>query len=252
MSSLVLGRMSGVEYQRKIVQLSSGTTLEYILLQSGRSRAAGSAAPKEPEKLAVCLHPWSWLGGSLDDPVLDLVSHPLLERGFNVLRYNSRGVGKSKGWPSLTGGQEVEDLKELINWARSNSPRISKIVILGYSYGSLIASMSPVLHDLDTSHVLLSYPLGPRHWLTAFHTGRYTTALQNLVNHPKSNVLVVYGDNDNFTPVGSYDAWAAALQGLDTSRRGNVKIVKIKNASHFWRESEAVNNLVNVVRDWAT
>ena len=62
--------------------------------------------------------------------VLQIVTEPLLERGYDVLRYNTRGTGKSKGWPSLTGSQEVEDLKELVGWVRSNTPNLAKLVIL--------------------------------------------------------------------------------------------------------------------------
>lgn len=64
------------------------------------------------------------------------MTEPLLEQGYDVLRYNSRGVGKSKGWASLTGAQEVEDLKDLVKWALSNSPELSKLVIVvcGYRY----------------------------------------------------------------------------------------------------------------------
>lgn len=116
--------------------------------------------------------------------------------------------------------------------------------------------MHPVLPDLDTSHILLSYPLGPRHWLTAFHTHRYTTALQSLVRHPKSNVLVIYGDSDNFTAVESYGAWANSLKDLraaeaqDATAHGKLEVVQIAGASHFWREPPAVRRLLDVVRTW--
>ncbi|KAI0636033.1 alpha/beta-hydrolase [Trametes polyzona] len=229
-----------------IVELPSGTTLEYVLIEP-------TVVAQDPTKLAVCLHPWSWLGGRMNDPILQIVTEPLLERGYAVLRYNSRGVGKSKGWPSLTGAQEVQDLQDLVQWARSRTPDLSKLVIVGYSHGSLIASMHPVLPDLDTSHILLSYPLGPRHWLTAFHTHRYTKALRDLVSNPKSNVLIIYGDSDNFTAVESYDAWARELQELHSSEaheHERLEVVKIDNASHFWREREAVLRLVETVRKW--
>ncbi|KAI0833608.1 alpha/beta-hydrolase [Trametes gibbosa] len=236
----------------EVVQLPSGTVLEYVLLRS-------TSPQVRSKKLAVCLHPWSWMGGRMDDPVLQIVTEPLLERGYDVLRYNSRGVGKSKGWASLTGAQEVEDLKELVQWARLTSPSLTKLVLLGYSHGSLITSMHPVLSDLETSHLLISYPLGPRHWLTAFHTHRYTTALQTLVKDPRSNVLIVYGDEDNFTAVDSYDAWANSLQDLnlsgktgDSDDHGKLEVVKVAGASHFWREHEAVLRLIDVLREWAT
>ncbi|KAH9847682.1 alpha/beta-hydrolase [Lenzites betulinus] len=236
---------------REIVHLPSGTQLEYVLLRSSSPEASS-------KKLAVCLHPWSWLGGRLNDPVLQIVTEPLLERGYDVLRYNSRGVGNSKGWASLTGAQEVEDLKELVQWARSTTPDLTKLVLLGYSHGSLIASMHPVLSDLETSHILISYPLGPRHWLTAFHTHRYTAALQTLVKDLKSKILIIYGDDDNFTAVDSYDSWAKGLQESRSQQKaggsegnGKLEVVKIAGASHFWREHEAVLRLIDAVRDWA-
>ncbi|KAI9066269.1 alpha/beta-hydrolase [Trametes sanguinea] len=235
-----------------MVTLPSGTSLEYMM-----SRPAQHAdASEDTTKLAICLHPWSWLGGRMTDPVLDIVTEPLLRRGYEVLRYNSRGVGKSKGWPSLTGGQEVEDLKELVQWARSSRPSLSKLVILGYSHGSLVASMHPVLQGVETSHILLSYPLGPRQWLTAFHSHRYATALTNLVSDSRSRTLVIYGDHDDFTSVESYDSWAGVLwshhaeRERDAAQPGELDIVKIEGASHFWREPQAVERLVQIVERW--
>ncbi|KAI0719401.1 alpha/beta-hydrolase [Cerioporus squamosus] len=247
--------------QRDTVQLPSGTVLEYTLIKRSLSEQPGTAvsSTSELQKLAVCLHPWSWLGGRMNDPVLQLLTEPLLERGYCVLRYNSRGVGKSTGWASFTGVREAEDLKELVQWARSQMPHLNSLVLVGYSHGSLIASLHPVLDDIQTSHILLSYPIGPRHWLTAFHGSRYTSALQLLLRDPKSNVLVIYGDDDNFTSVGSYDAWVASLQkdreAAPSSEQthhppGKLEVVKIEGASHFWREEDAVHRLLDVVRAW--
>ncbi len=61
--------------------------------------------------------------------VLQLLTEPLLERGYGVLRYNSRGVGKSTGWASFTGIREAEDLKELVQWTRSEMPHLSSLVL---------------------------------------------------------------------------------------------------------------------------
>ncbi|PIL35461.1 hypothetical protein GSI_02188 [Ganoderma sinense ZZ0214-1] len=134
---------------------------------------------------------------------------------------------------------------------------VTSLVIAGYSYGSLIASLHPVLEDVKTSHILLSYPMGPRHWLTAFHGHRYMTALRTLVDDPRSNVLVVYGDDDNFTAVQSYDSWVASLRenpadrpDASSSTQGKLDVVKVAGASHFWREEDAVETLVETVREW--
>lgn len=49
--------------------------------------------------------------------VLRSLTRALHARGYHVLRYNSRGVGKSTGWPSFTGSREARDLRELVSWA---------------------------------------------------------------------------------------------------------------------------------------
>ena len=114
----------------------------------------------------------------------------------------------------------------------------------GYSHGSLIASMHPVLSQafplVKLSHILLSYPLGPRSWLTLFHSSSYSKALESLVQHPDSNVLIIFGDRDEFTSQSNYTTWASGL-------KGNVKIVEVKDASHFWggRSGHELEDLVN-------
>jgi alpha/beta superfamily hydrolase len=98
-------------------------------------------------KLAICLHPWSWLGGRKDDPyvfrslaiiselilapsVLTELIEPLTSKGYHVLRYNSRGVGASTGHASFTGFSEVEDLEAVVQWALDRVPDIRSLVIL--------------------------------------------------------------------------------------------------------------------------
>jgi hypothetical protein len=75
--------------------------------------------------------------------------------------------------------------------------------------------MHPVLPgQLRTTHILISYPLGPRGLLTAFHSRTYQRALEDLVRHPGARVLLCQGDADDFTGSEAYDAWAEALGQL--------------------------------------
>ncbi|EKM58528.1 uncharacterized protein PHACADRAFT_53580, partial [Phanerochaete carnosa HHB-10118-sp] len=195
-------------------------------------------SPSSISKLAVCLHPWSWLGGRMDDPVLHALKGPLLSNGYCVLRYNSRGVGKSSGWPSFTGTQEAKDLEELVQWATAQLPSVTSVVVAGYSHGSLIASLFPLLPEAITTtvtHILLSYPLGPRAWLTAFRGKHYTTALNTLVQDPRANVFIIYGDQDEFTSVESYDAWIESLRHENEGDgKARLQTSRIEGANHFW------------------
>ena len=139
--------------------------------------------------------------------------------------------------------------------------------------------MHPVLPaPLRTTHILISYPLGPRGLLTAFRTRTYQNALEDLVRQPEARVLLCQGDADDFTAAEAYDAWAEALGQLATGgddageeeneeehqqetggegegegerwsaeRRGNVlEVVRIPGASHFWG-GQAMRGLIEAV-----
>ncbi|KAF8223846.1 alpha/beta-hydrolase [Tricholoma matsutake] len=223
-----------------LVELPTGVSLEVELTES--------PLPTENRqgKLAVCLHPWSWLGGRMDDLVLLSLQDSLLAEGYRVLRYNSRGVGRSTGWASLTGFSEANDLEALVKWAIDKVGSVQSLVIAGYSYGSLVASLHPVLPTVKTSHILLSYPLGPRSWLTLFHSNTYTAKLKELIANVDSNVLIIYGDCDDFTSVGRYKAWREELEG---EYAGHLQIVEVARGSHFWR-GRAGREMALMIREW--
>jgi alpha/beta superfamily hydrolase len=61
---------------------------------------------------------------------LSLLVSPLLSENYHVFQYNSRGVGKSSGWPSFTGFSEVNDLKEVVNWAMQRISDVRSLVIV--------------------------------------------------------------------------------------------------------------------------
>lgn len=116
----------------------------------------------------------------------------------------------------------------------------------GYSHGALIASLHPILPaPIKTSHLLLSYPRGPRSFLTLFHGGTYTDHLNKLISDPRSNVLIVYGDQDEFTAVETYEGWVAELRTNDREFRAEL----VQGATHFWT-SRSGQRLREIVKSW--
>ncbi|KAK0211046.1 Alpha/Beta hydrolase protein [Desarmillaria ectypa] len=221
------------------INLSTGITVEAELTSpsdAGQNHGDGG------NNLAVFLHPWPWLGGRMQDPVLSLLMDvfEVHRSHYYLLRYNSRGVGKSSGWPSLTGLSEGEDLRALVHWALGTIGNIKSLVIVGYSHGSLIASLHSTLPStsIKVSHILLSYPLGPRGWLTAFRSSTYDSALKDLLSSPEAHVLVVFGDQDDFTSVSKYERWTEELRTLTGTDAKRLEIVRVNGASHFWRDRE--------------
>lgn len=103
----------------------------------------------------------------------------------------------------------------------------------------------PTSPGIKVAHVLLSYPLSPLAWLTAFHHNTHAAALQRLVSDGTAKVLILYGDNDEFTAVGKYDAWSQGLVG----KGGMVEVQKIDGANHFWH-GRSMRRLIETVANW--
>lgn len=76
-----------------------------------------------------------------------------------------------------------------------------------------------------------------------FNSSSYSKALQDLVAHPDANVLLVFGDQDEFTSVSSYRQWANELKGP------RAHVVEVANASHFWR-GESASEMEAAIVDW--
>ena len=87
--------------------------------------------------------------------------------------------------------------------------------------------------------------MGPRSLLTVFHGGTYTDRLNKLINDPRSNVLIVHGDRDEFTGEGAYKVWVAELRKND----GEFRIELVQGATHFW-VSGSGQRLKEIIKDW--
>lgn len=58
----LLLRLDFMQPDVEIIELPTGVSLETILLKPPVTTSS------EETKLAICLHPWSWLGGRMEDP----------------------------------------------------------------------------------------------------------------------------------------------------------------------------------------
>ncbi|KAI0033538.1 Alpha/Beta hydrolase protein [Vararia minispora EC-137] len=207
------------------------------------------------KKLAVCSHPWSRLGGSMHDPVLHSLVGPLSSKlGYHVLLFNSRGVGSSSGWASFTGLQEAQDLQELVTCVVQRLGSVKDVALIGYSNGCLSTSIHPLVSapPVRTSHVLISYPLDVRGWLSLFNGRTYQAGFESLMCNPESRILVIFGDRDEFTGMSSYDRWIQRLQRIATHGQtrtevgSSLRTVRIGGGTHFWRGDDLTRMIAAV------
>lgn len=85
--------------------------------------------------------------------------------------------------------------------------------------------------------------------ITLFRTGSYAASLSALLHDPTSNVLVVYGTQDEFTSEQSYNSWAGKLCTEVGDGTGRLEVHKVEDANHFWAGA-ARQELVKAVEGW--
>ncbi|SPO19727.1 uncharacterized protein UTRI_00120_B [Ustilago trichophora] len=187
-----------------------------IYLQSVVQDPPSLASSSSCRGLAIIAHPFGRLGGSLDDPIVTHLASLLLTHAqLRVVRFNSRGVGKSGGSASWTGKSECNDFQEIVSKCIDNfcldfpDSTASQLVIAGYSAGSLYAStvrIPPSVYDLrqfrggkKPRYILLSFPAGVTWALSFFTTKTYTDALKKLLSStvgPGGNAGIVVDEGE--------------------------------------------------------
>jgi alpha/beta superfamily hydrolase len=204
-------------------EIESHTTskVEKITFSSGDIQLEGMLhlvhAPKQPG--IIFCHPHPLFGGSMDDERGRVITEVAGKRGFNVLRFNYRGVGGSQGTFG-NGIGEVQDTVAAIEFLRQH-PHVdsSRIVLIGYSFGGSIA-IAAAFHTSPTALVTMSAPIR----LDEVDPTLVTEALR-YVSCP---TYILHGSDD--TTVPSAEAEAIHVQ-LET-RKKFLRI--IKGADHFY------------------
>ncbi|KAJ3526139.1 hypothetical protein NMY22_g10285 [Coprinellus aureogranulatus] len=229
-----------------LLELPTGVSVQYTLTPPPNSPpgsptySAIGNVDVQGKKVAVCLHPWAWLGGRMNDPVLFSLEDVLHDNGYHVLRYNSRGVGRSTGRATFTGIEEGKDLEAVVRRAVRELENVTTVVIIGYSHGSLITTLHPGLDQelphIQLAYVLLSYPLGPRSFLTLFKGSYYDQKLDEIISSSKSKILIAYGGRDEFTSFERYKDWVKRLESKssETQREKMLSVLEVPKATHFW------------------
>ncbi len=121
----------------------------------GRYQATGAAdAP-----IALMLHPHPQHGGTMNNKVVYTLYHAFARRGFSVLRFNFRGVGRSQG--SFDRGEgELSDAASALDWLQSYHPNARECWIAGFSFGAWIGMQLLMRRPEIASFVSVSPPAG--------------------------------------------------------------------------------------------
>ena len=166
--------------------------------------------------LALVLHPHPQHGGTMHSKVVYNLFHIFVRRGFSVLRFNFRGVGRSEG--SYDSGQgEFSDAAAALDWLQSHDPDAGVCWIAGFSFGAWISMQLLMRRPEIAGFISVAPP-----------AAMYDFSF--LAPCPSSG-LIVHGSDDAHVP----EAEAANLaERLAAQRTIVVEYRIIKGADHFF------------------
>jgi alpha/beta superfamily hydrolase len=173
----------------------------------------GSDAP-----IALMLHPHPQHGGTMNNKLVYTLYQVFAQRGFAVLRFNFRGVGRSQG--SFDRGEgELSDAASALDWLQSINPNARACWIAGYSFGAWIGMQLLMRRPEITGFISIAPP-----------ANIYDFGF--LAPCPSSG-LMIHGDKDELVP---HESVAKLVQKLSNQRDIQIDYKLIKGATHFFQD----------------
>ena len=185
----------------------------------GRLEGRYHQSKKPDAPIAIVLHPHPLHGGNMNNRVVFIMFNNFVERGFSVLRFNFRGVGRSQG-AFDNGVGELSDAAYAFDWMQQLNSNSPFCWIGGYSFGALISMQLMMRRPEIEGFVSISPPAG-------------TEDFSFLAPCPSSG-LIIHGDKDTHVPL---DAVKKLAQKLEGQKNISVNLRVVKGADHFYKDN---------------
>ena len=191
-----------------------------VVLTGAAGRIEGRYSPrKDPNApIALILHPHPRAGGNMDYPVTVQLFHLFMKRGFSVLRFNFRGVGRSQG-EFDSGIGELADAATALDWLQTSNPTASQCWVAGYSFGAWIGMQLLMRRPETDGFISVSPP-----------TNAYDFSF--LAPCPASG-LILHGSADTVVPPVEVERVVSKLR---TQKGIVIDYDLVEGANHFWTD----------------
>src|SRR5580693_2383677 len=194
---------------------------------AGRLEGRYHPAKQKNAPIAMILHPHPQFHGTMNHQIVYQCYYAFAHRGFSVLRFNFRGVGRSQGsFDHGTG--ELSDAASALDWAQTINPEARACWVAGFSFGAWIGMQLLMRRPEIESFISVAPP-----------ANMYDFTF--LAPCPSSG-LILQGDQDSVVPVESVQKLVTKL-----SHQRDIKIDfrKIPGADHYF--ADRVDTLVTHV-----
>ena len=105
---------------------------------AGNLEALHTLPPAPARGAALICHPHPEHGGTMHTKAVYRTARALLDAGYEVLRFNFRGVGHSAG--HFDGGRgEVDDARAALAWLAERPAASRLMLVAGFSFGAYVA-----------------------------------------------------------------------------------------------------------------
>lgn len=167
--------------------------------------------------IALLLHPDPRFGGTMNNKVIYTLYQVFMRRGFSVLRFNFRGVGRSQGHFD-NGPGELSDAASALDWMQSVNPNASVCWVAGFSFGAWIGMQLLMRRPEIGGFVSVAPPAN-------VHDFSF------LAPCPASG-LIIHGEKDEVVPLAAVDKLA---QKLSHQKTVSIDYRVVKDADHFFQ-----------------
>ena len=158
-------------------------------LEAVRNRPAQQPA----QGVAVVAHPHPLYGGTMHNKVVQTLARAFVQAGWEVVRFNFRGVGASVG--EHDGGRgELQDLLAVVQQVAPGG----KLALAGFSFGAFVTTHA--VQALWTPERLQKIVL------VGTAASRFDPAPLPPESHDRT--LVLHGEQDDTVPLASVMDWA--------------------------------------------
>ena len=175
-----------------------------------------SEVPGSPT--ALILHPEPDNGGTMNNRVTYTLYKHFQARGFAVLRFNFRGVGRSQGEYD-NGEGELSDAATAMDWLQAQNPASSQCWIAGFSFGAWIG-MQLMMRRPEICGFISATPPALTHDFSF------------LAPCPASG-LIVHGEKDEQVPP---DSIHKLVDRLSIQKGVTIDIDIVPGANHFFTD----------------
>jgi uncharacterized protein len=198
---------------------------------AGRLEGRFQPAKAKNGPIALVLHPHPQFGGTMNNQIAYQLFYMFSKRGFAVLRFNFRGVGRSQG-DFDHGSGELSDAAAALDWVQSVHPEARSCWVAGFSFGAWIG-MQLLMRRPEIEGFIAIAPPANLHDFTF------------LAPCPSSG-LIIHGDQDKVVPQKDVQA---LVDKLKTQKGIKIEQQILKCANHFFENhvDELIASCANYV-----